>query len=233
MGEPIKLYGKLAKIAGALGYLQKQGTAPPAMGSYSYVREGDITAAVGEKLAAEKVLVLPSLARLETREAKTSKGMTVVTTAHVTFSFIDAESGERLDLPWAGEGADPFDKGLSKAYTNALKYMLLKAFQIATGDDPEADDSQQNGNVEKPSDLMPTTNEVEVLGTEGGAALVEALDKVVDRDRMRLAATHVRGFDIGDLTDDDDAAECLGQLTLEQVYRLRAWAEKKAEEAKA
>lgn len=88
------------------------------------------------------------------------------------------------------------------------------------------------GAIDEARPIEAVPKDVEVLGPEGGAALVEALDKVVDRDRMRLAATHVRGFDIGDLTDDAEAAECLGRLTLDQVYRLREWAEKKAEEAK-
>ncbi len=103
--------------------------------------------------------------------------------------------------------------------------VLVQAKAEAKLANKEADDAERRRAEE--------AGETEVLGLEGGRDLLLSLDKVVDRDRMRLAATHVRGSDIGDLTSDPMAAESLGRLTLEQVYRLRAWADKKATEAKA
>lgn len=45
------------------------------------------------------------------------------------------------DQLWAGYGDDAGDKGIYKAITGGVKYMLMKTFQISTGDDPEGDES--------------------------------------------------------------------------------------------
>jgi hypothetical protein len=59
----------------------------------------------------------------------------------MTFSLIDAESGERHDVAWAGTGDDKSDKGIYKGYTGSLKYFLMKTFLVSQGDDPEGDES--------------------------------------------------------------------------------------------
>ena len=45
-----------------------------------------------------------------------------------------------MECEWAGQGDDPADKGLGKAYTNAIKTFLREQFLIPQGDDPEADE---------------------------------------------------------------------------------------------
>ena len=44
-----------------------------------------------------------------------------------------------------GQGIDSGDKGAYKAATGVNKYVLMKVFQLATGDDPEKDDDSGNG----------------------------------------------------------------------------------------
>jgi hypothetical protein len=74
------------------------------------------------------------------REYTTDRGkQSVVTTVVVAFTFADGDTGAMFRSEWAGQGDDPADKGLYKAYTGALKYFLMKTFLIPTGDDPEAD----------------------------------------------------------------------------------------------
>ena len=60
-----------------------------------------------------------------------------ITNIDMTIAIIDVESGEKIEVPWAGQGADKGDKGMYKAFTGGLKYFLMKMFMLPTGDDPE------------------------------------------------------------------------------------------------
>jgi hypothetical protein len=114
--------------------------------SYSYVREDDLVEAVRDRLLNAGVLLLPSVQAVETRD--TSKldrdtGAVIpgwpITRVVVSWSFIDAATGEREVLQGVGDGADPGDKGVYKALTGSLKYVLRQSFLIPTGDDAESD----------------------------------------------------------------------------------------------
>lgn len=54
------------------------------------------------------------------------------------------ESGESLEIQGYGHGVDPQDKGAGKATTYALKYALLYAFMIPTGQIDDADSTHSN-----------------------------------------------------------------------------------------
>lgn len=63
----------------------------------------------------------------------------------------DAASGESIDLVGIGEGADPQDKAVYKAMTGARKYAWRLALNMATGDDPDVDHDEPEGDmVEQP-----------------------------------------------------------------------------------
>ena len=51
--------------------------------------------------------------------------------------FIDVDSDHELNGTWSGSGTDTVDKGLYKAITGGIKYVLNTNFLIPTGDDPE------------------------------------------------------------------------------------------------
>jgi hypothetical protein len=56
---------------------------------------------------------------------------------------------------WAGEGDDPADKGLGKAYTNAIKTFARLQFLIPQGDDPEADASTDQRSADRAAASAP------------------------------------------------------------------------------
>lgn len=129
---------KLAEVMAEVGRVAKRGRND--FHRYNYVREDDLMEEVRSKLAERSVVLLPSVTAVSEREATTDKGKrTMVTTVHVRLTFVDGEHGETLSCDWAGQGDDPGDKGLYKAYTGALKYFIMKTFLIPTGDDPEGD----------------------------------------------------------------------------------------------
>jgi hypothetical protein len=54
------------------------------------------------------------------------------------FTWVDVETGERVDIPWKASGCNGEDKGLGSALTYAERYFLLKQFNIPTdNDDPD------------------------------------------------------------------------------------------------
>lgn len=133
-----KLYTKLAEVTKAVQRVPKSGH--NAFHNYKYVTEEDLTLAVRDELSSRNVMVIPSVASVEQRPIKTQKGKdSTVTTVHMAFTFVDGDSGAMHQAKWAGAGEDPADKGLYKAYAGAMKYFLMKAFMIPTGDDPERD----------------------------------------------------------------------------------------------
>lgn len=148
-----KLAAKLAEIMGEIGRIAKGGT-NSAQG-YKYVMASQVADAVREKLAAHNVIMLPVGADV-VESTRTPSEKQSLLTIRFTWRFIDGDSGETLDFQSVGTGADSGDKAAYKATTGAIKYALLTAFLIPTGDDPENDAAVANaakeifGDVVKP-----------------------------------------------------------------------------------
>jgi hypothetical protein len=134
------LYGKLAAVTAAVKHVAKNGE--NAFHGYKYVTEGDLVDAIRGHLASLGVAYLFSVESAEVREVldqggKPAKGGPV-TTVKVSATFAD-DSGDQHKVYGMGSGQDAGDKGLYKAITGAQKYLLMKTFLVATGDDPESD----------------------------------------------------------------------------------------------
>ncbi len=104
---------------------------------YDYVMEADLCDAVRDELAKRSVIILPSVTK-EERLPLTEKQ--VLTRVEMTYTFMDGENGETFETMMVGYGSDAGDKGIYKAITGCTKYLLMKTFLIATGDDPEGDE---------------------------------------------------------------------------------------------
>lgn len=62
-------------------------------------------------------------------------------TVTLQFGLTDIDTGFTEYTNVTGEGLDKGDKAGYKAYTGALKYYLANTFMVATGDDPERDET--------------------------------------------------------------------------------------------
>lgn len=170
------LYAKLAKVLGEVGYVQKQGV--NTFHKYRYVTAADLIAEIRGKLAAHGVFLIPSVEHISERQITTSQGkVSTITTARMTFTFCDGETGETHTAQWAGAGDDPADKGLYKAYTGALKYFLMDAFLIPTGDDPEADEGTDKRHAGAKETVEPKRG---VVNTKTGEIVVKDYGKLAD-----------------------------------------------------
>lgn len=129
---------KLLEVAQSIDYFEKRGYNPHH--KYNYVAAVDVVAEIRTKLFERGIIVIPGCHDVQQLPfGEPSKGK-ILTTAHLTYEFIDVESDERIVLGWAGSGADTGgDKGLYKAYTGGLKYALQALTLAPMTDDPERD----------------------------------------------------------------------------------------------
>lgn len=122
------VYKKIHEIMKVIGIIEKDKTND--FHKYKYASEFAIKKAVHEQLVAQKLILQLS------QESFTKDGNT--TTVTFEYCFIDIETGDKMCGLFSGTGEDKGDKGLYKAFTGCLKYLLTTTFLIPTGDDPEA-----------------------------------------------------------------------------------------------
>lgn len=127
------LLNALQAAACCVGYVQKKGRNE--FQNYNYVTESDVVAQTREALLENDIVIIPSVDSVSHDEWGNTNIIVTYTVHHTT-------SGESLTFRMAGAGNDRNskgvgDKGIYKALTGCNKYALLKALQLATGDDPE------------------------------------------------------------------------------------------------
>lgn len=158
--EARSLHRKLAEIYAAVDRIPKSGTAPVAMGGFKFVQVGDVADAIRKELAARSITMLPEVAEQISEHVEQTKagGSMFFQTWRFTWRFSDGESGESCTIQSVGEGSDTHDKGAPKAQTAAMKYALLMAFLVPTGDDPERDAHEEVARpAAKPARAYPST----------------------------------------------------------------------------
>jgi hypothetical protein len=143
---------KLLAVMKDCGYIQKD--KKNTFHGYSYASEAAIKDRVHAALVEHGVIQQISLLGLTEREITrtNAKGQQVsewLTTANVHYKFYCCDTGEFIEGTFYGCGVDPSDKGLYKAITGAIKYLLTSQFLIPTGDDPEGDEGRTASKEEK------------------------------------------------------------------------------------
>lgn len=130
---------KMIRISKAIPSLDKSGVNASGERRYSFVREQDVLKAVKPIIIKAGVLMAVDILESKIVEDNGSGGW--LTTIKGKVRFIDKDTGEVLEYLGMGSGWDMQEKGLYKAITGLIKYVLIKAFMIETGenDDPEHD----------------------------------------------------------------------------------------------
>lgn len=150
----MNIYEKLAAITAGLRTVAKNLDVSTGGGkSYKAVSERDIIDAVKPLEEKYKVYSYPAdrevieSATLESESeynGKTTKRTTFFSRIRTVYRFVNAENPEEyIETVTFAEGIDAQDKGSGKAMTYADKYALMKAYKISTGDDPDAEGSQE------------------------------------------------------------------------------------------
>jgi len=145
--DAASLISKLARVMGRVGRVQKSGHNK--YHGYDYATESDIVQEVRGHLADECVFLFSTVKDWELEEFKSKSGTQHLARVELLFTFADGETGAAITVRYIGEGIDSGDKAFYKAYTGAVKYMLLKNFLIGTGDDPEESSPERGEKKER------------------------------------------------------------------------------------
>ena len=133
---------KLHAIMSEVGYIQKD--KKNTFHNYNYASEYAIKTAIHEQLVKHKVLFKVDVTNQRIDRGVTAKGEpTILTMADLHYTFYDVESGESIEGTFQGQGDDKLDKGIYKAITGGIKYILTSTFLIPTGDDPEENNPRE------------------------------------------------------------------------------------------
>ena len=154
--ETKNIYQKMSAITNELGVVAKNLSVDMGGGrSYKAVQEKDILDAVKPLEEKYGVYSYPMdsnitesdiLVKETEYNGKTTKTNTLYMRLERTYRFVNIDKpDEYVDIKSYGDGLDTGDKAPGKAMTYADKYALMKAYKIATGDDPDKDASPENG----------------------------------------------------------------------------------------
>ena len=152
------LAGKLAAIMGEASNINKRGWNPHH--KYAYVLSTDVYEATRELMARHGVILVQRalLDNIERTDKQTKSGTTTHVRMAWEFTWMDADTGEAIQVPWVSEAEDSQDKGTNKAATAARKYFLISQLQLPV-EQPDADadagsnaDAQQSKTAEQQPD---------------------------------------------------------------------------------
>lgn len=129
MANAKNIHQRIAAVMGEVSYIQKERKQGM---QYTIVSHDVVTAKVRPALLKAGVIYYP------VRCEHTHNGNRAECSMTVRFANID-EPSDFIDVPTFGYGIDPQDKGPGKAMSYAVKYALLKALGLETGDDADHD----------------------------------------------------------------------------------------------
>lgn len=200
----MNLAQKLAAVAGAVKYLQKDGY--NSHHRYMYVSEAALAKAVSAELAKQGVAMIPFC-----------EDMRVEGSLYTVFMRYDFTDGENtLSVRTVGQGQDKQDKGAYKAMTGALKYALRQTFLIPTGDDPEEEEAPQRAQPPQQPKAAQITVKKRLwnvcVNTVGEASAKQALATFAERELKKPLA---------DCNDTDYQMMLEGLLSVDADERKR------------
>lgn len=140
----MNLFEKLLAITSEIGVIAKNLEVKYGSSSYKAVSEIDILTPVKELEKKYGVYSYPKSRTIVDRGTLTnSKGnSSLFMRIETEYCFVNVEKPEeQISVITYGDGVDSQDKAPGKAMTYGDKYALMKAYKIATGDDPDKDGS--------------------------------------------------------------------------------------------
>jgi hypothetical protein len=131
-----KLYTKILNVTSEVSKIPKNGWND--FHKYAFATESDVLEGIRPLLKKQKLAIRPNLV------SHYKDGQ--ATFVEMDFYIVDAETGYMEVSRFKGEAQDKGDKGIYKAYTGCQKYFIMKTFNVETGDDPENESPDIQGN---------------------------------------------------------------------------------------
>lgn len=150
--KEMNIFEKMSAITNELGVVAKNLNVDMGKGkSYKAVQEKDVLDAVKPIEEKYRVYSYPKERKIIDSgilEKETQYGTTknMYLRIETTYEFVNLDkTDEKITMTSYADGIDSGDKATGKAMTYSDKYSLLKAYKIATGDDPDKDPSPEKG----------------------------------------------------------------------------------------
>jgi len=146
--KSLNLYQKLAAITGEIGIVAKDGRNREQ--GYGFIEYSAVAGALRTLFGKYAVMCVPTMgARTESELTGKSGGRGYRVLIDFTFTFINGDKPEEREvIQWVGEAIDYGDKATNKAATSALKYCLMRTFNVS--DKGEEDPDSHSPEVGEP-----------------------------------------------------------------------------------
>lgn len=156
-------------------------------GSYKAVADLSVTCAIRKAEVNAGIVSIPIRQELVKSEIVTTSDkygnqkINYVDIVKMTLRIYNIDNPtEYVDVESFGRGLDTGDKGFGKASTYARKYALLNAYKIATGEDPDAQASEETYRATTPKTPPIDDNLALALDEVKRATTVDSLQQVWD-----------------------------------------------------
>lgn len=139
--------------------------------SYQYVSGDKILGIVRPKMDELGLLLIPTVEdasftrqdyNLYDKNGNPKPKSEIFCSLRISFTWVDAETGEKMVCAWASSGMNNWDKGLGSALTYGERYFLLKFFHIAT----DKDDVDAPKSVEEEMNLQQIIAQINSFTTQ-------------------------------------------------------------------
>jgi len=140
--EKKNLYQRILAIMADVEYLQKDDKVSYSTTNYKAISEEKVTTTIRVAMIKHGVVILPIGVELKKEGSLSS--------VQAKYKIVNTDDPKEFEIiESCGQGADTQDKGSGKAMTYAYKYMLLRTFAIATGEDPDRISSDELDDKDK------------------------------------------------------------------------------------
>ena len=150
--KELNLFEKMSAVVNELGIVAKNLNVDLGKGkNYKAVQEKDVLDAIKPLEDKYRIYSYPKQRKIIDSgmlEKETNYGVSknLYMRIETTYEFVNIDKpDEKITMVSYGDGIDSGDKAPGKAMTYSDKYSLLKAYKVATGDDPDKDASPDKG----------------------------------------------------------------------------------------
>lgn len=200
--EEMNIYEKMSAITNELGVVAKNLNVDMGKGkSYKAVQEKDVLDAVKPIEEKYRVYSYPKERKVidsEILEKETTYGKTknMYLRIETIYEFVNLDKPEeKITMTSYADGIDSGDKATGKAMTYSDKYSLLKAYKIATGDDPDKDASPEKGYskiTKEQDDRLQYIDEIQGLSILKNIDLEEVKEKFKVNDLTEMTTEQMK-----------------------------------------
>lgn len=186
--QQLNLYQKLAKITGEIGVIAKDGNNQQQ--KYKYIEYETIAGKFRELFSKYGVVLIPSMVEQERSAITTSRGSSGVSTVcHFEFTVVNADKpDDRFVVKWQGEAADYGDKATNKAATAAVKYYLMRQFNISSKGDEDPDSQTPEVAQKQQKPAMASVRQIVAV-----SKLLASKGVTSDKDRKAILGAAIGG----------------------------------------